>query len=188
MSGARFGGYIHSDSTTPHKGAALALVSGQDADTFADRAARMAYASSADTWAMVAETFPDIEATREEIDIRVHALGVLRLESGEAGRIDLAFNEVAGLGCVAKVLCSTDFGARTEVFHAFVADVAGACVRHANRHWGTLVAFEPTLEAHRSALARELGERVEVVQLVLLDAGIMGVMHTAGRRHEEMPK
>jgi hypothetical protein len=61
MTTAMFGHYVHNDTVTPAKGAALAAVSG--GGEFAALAARYAYAASATDWANVASAFPETEAT-----------------------------------------------------------------------------------------------------------------------------
>lgn len=72
MSACRIECYTHSDAATPNKGGAMIRITAQtdfatrgDAfQAFARRAARMAYAAQSESWADVAEAFPDLEADR----------------------------------------------------------------------------------------------------------------------------
>jgi translation elongation factor EF-Ts len=91
---------------------------------------------------------------------------VLRLAQGQAGRVDAAVGD--GRAALVKVVCQTDFAARTEAFRAFATLAADAAVRHGNRHWETLTALEPRLDAERRALSRDLKETVEVAEIALL--------------------
>ena len=72
MRAGRIEAYVHSDSVTRNKGGALVSVTcltdfGARTDgfvAFAALAARLAYASSAKSWAAVSEAFPEAEARR----------------------------------------------------------------------------------------------------------------------------
>jgi hypothetical protein len=164
MSDKRFGTYVHGDSTTSNKGAAIvALTGGGD---FAALAARMAYGAGAFSWADVAATFPEAEAARADLGAEVTGLAVLRLASGEAGRVEA----LAGTDAAAaiKVSCTTDFAARTDAFRAFSATVADAALRLGASDWAALAAAEPRLEAELVALEREIREKVAVTALVAL--------------------
>ena len=67
--------YIHSDKSVPNKAGAMIRVACQtdfaartdEFAAFAKSAAKMAFASSAETWADVVSTFPQIELDREEL-------------------------------------------------------------------------------------------------------------------------
>jgi translation elongation factor EF-Ts len=72
--------YVHSDTLTPNKGAAVVKVV-CDTDfaaktpafvDFAKRCARMAYAASSTSWAGVQELFPDLEDARQELAQALH--------------------------------------------------------------------------------------------------------------------
>ena len=164
METVRPGIYIHGDSVTAHKGCALSLVRGPE--TFAALAARMAYAASSDDWKDVHALFPQAEDSRVMAGAEVDVLRLLRIEPGEAGRIEAVSD--GARAAAAKIVCQTDFGARTPEFVLFCQAVAAAALRHAERQWGTLVACEPDLAVRKAALGSALREQVEVAAVALV--------------------
>jgi translation elongation factor EF-Ts len=68
--------YIHSDKSTPNKGAAMVKVTSQtdfaaktdEFQAFAKATAVKAFAAKAESWADVVEMFPDIETDRVELE------------------------------------------------------------------------------------------------------------------------
>lgn len=85
--------YIHSDSITPHKGAAMIRVNCQTdfaarTDEFIDFAklcASRAYAANADSYDAIVESFPDVEDVRKELarklreQVDVDSIAIVRL-------------------------------------------------------------------------------------------------------------
>lgn len=71
----RIESYIHSDSVTQNKGAAVVKVEcatdfaarTDGFKTFASKVAKLAYGANAETWPDVIAVFPDIETERESL-------------------------------------------------------------------------------------------------------------------------
>ena len=91
-----------------------------------------------------------------------------------AGRIEVyvhsdAVTENKG-GCIVRVTCETDFGARTEGFKAFARKVAQFAYGAQAETWEEIIETRtfPALEGERRQLEEELKERVTVEEIVIL--------------------
>ena len=164
MQTVHFGSYAHSDAVTSHKGGALVLASGS-AD-FAGKAARLCYGAGANSWADVALMFPDAAADAAARGDSVKGIRLLRLDGGEAGRVEVKVGETHAV--IVKVLSTTDFAAKTDVFKQFTAAVTEAALEHDVHFWGTLVAIQPSLEGQHLSLVRKLKEPIQVSQIEIL--------------------
>lgn len=155
------GSYIHSDAITANKGAALVVVEGDPG--FGRLAARMAYGAEATSWEEVMAVFPEADLQRQETGSEVGAMALLRLSSGEVGRVEVALAE--SRAAAIKVTSMTDFGAKTDEFRTFCREVVAAVLLHGVGSWSELVAVDADIESRRMALAKELREKIEVVQV-----------------------
>lgn len=73
-------------------------------------------------------------------------------------------------GCIVKVTCETDFGARTDKFKAFAKKCAQYCYGAGSEDWAKVTDSRtfPELELLRKDLEKELGEKVTVQDITLL--------------------
>lgn len=91
-----------------------------------------------------------------------------------AGRIETyvhsdAITENKG-GCMVRVSCETDFGARTEAFKEFAKRVAQLAYGAGAETWEDVIEVRtfPEMELARKDLEKKLKERVTVEEIVIL--------------------
>lgn len=74
-------------------------------------------------------------------------------------------------GCLVRVLSQTDFAAKTDQFTKFCKKAAQMLYGFKKDTWEKLLKEYPDIEQDRLNLEKELGERITVDQVLIMDLG-----------------
>ena len=89
-----------------------------------------------------------------------------------AGRIETYIHSDKSVpnkaGALVKVVCQTDFAARTDVFIAFAKKVAKLAFAAQAKDWADIVAMFPDLVGERDELNKAIKEKVAIEEIALL--------------------
>ncbi len=71
-------------------------------------------------------------------------------------------------GSLVRVVCTTDFAARTDLFIEFAKSVAKLAFAASASTWEDVIEAFPDLEDRRKAVSAEIKEQIAVDQIVLM--------------------